>query len=98
MMVRFIEGLLRSIRFRRRWGDLAAAAEAAADGATADLDRRVRGRGRRRWPEAPPSVEHHPAAPRVPVPPEARRGTGGPRPGPPARVDAVRPPSIETAS
>jgi hypothetical protein len=37
-------GLMRvflgKIQYRRRWGRLAAAAEAAADSATADLDRR----------------------------------------------------------
>jgi hypothetical protein len=41
-------GLMRlflgKIQYRRRWGRLAAAAEAAADSATADLDHRERSR------------------------------------------------------
>jgi hypothetical protein len=64
MMFGLIERLLRAIRHRRRWGDLAAAAEAAADAATADLDRRVRRRSRRRRPDERPPAGR-PAAPRV---------------------------------
>jgi hypothetical protein len=70
MMFGLMKGRLRAIRYRRRWGDLAAAAEAAADGATADLDRRMRGRSRRRWPDGRPPAEP-PAAPRVRLPPGA---------------------------
>ncbi len=50
-------GLMRAflgrIRYRRRWGRLAAAAEAAADKATADLDRHQRGRRSRRGRRRP---------------------------------------------
>jgi len=68
MMLGLIRRFLRAIRHRRRWGELAAAAEAAADRATADLNRRVRiratsaGRTRDRSSNA---------APRIPLPPDA---------------------------
>jgi hypothetical protein len=45
---RLIGAFLGRIRYRRRWGQLAAAAEAAADKATADLNRRKGGRRARR--------------------------------------------------
>ena len=46
-MVGLIAKLLGTIRYRRRWRILAAAAEAAADKATMELDHHVRDRGRR---------------------------------------------------
>jgi hypothetical protein len=45
-MAGLIAKLLGAIRYRRRWRILAAAAEAAADKATMELDRQVRDRGR----------------------------------------------------
>jgi hypothetical protein len=54
---------LRKIRYRRRWRDLAAAARSAADEATADLDRRVRDRNRRRRPGERPAAERVPPRP-----------------------------------
>jgi hypothetical protein len=42
-MFGLMRAVLGRIRYRRRWGRLAAAAEAAADKATADFDRHERG-------------------------------------------------------
>ena len=60
-----IAEFLRKIRYRRRWRAVAAAARSAADEATADLDRRVRDRGRRPMPGERPAAERQ-AAERVP--------------------------------
>lgn len=65
VMFDLIKGLLRAIHYRQRWGGLAAA-KAAADAATADLDRRIRSRSRRRRPDKRPPAKR-PAAPRVPL-------------------------------
>jgi hypothetical protein len=54
----------RKIRYRRRWRAVAAA-RSAADEAMADLDRRVRDRGRRPMPGERPAAERQ-AAERVP--------------------------------
>jgi hypothetical protein len=70
MMFGLIKGLFRAIRYRRRWGKLAAIARTAADAATADLDRGPRIRRRhRRWPDERPPAER-PVAPRVPLSPQ----------------------------
>ncbi len=53
----WVAGILRTTRYRRRWHALAAAAQAAADDATADLDRRVRDRDRRCRPSQRPAAE-----------------------------------------
>jgi hypothetical protein len=60
-----IAEFLRKIRYRRRWRAVAAAARSAADEAMADLDRRVRDRGRRPMPGERPAAEWQ-AAERVP--------------------------------
>lgn len=52
-----ITKLFRVIRYRRRWHALAATAEAAADKATAELDRRVQDREHRRGSDQRPSVQ-----------------------------------------
>lgn len=62
---------LRRLRYRRRWGKVAAAAEAAANVATADLSRREReqhSQRRERPSHRPPSREMgaHPIAPPIP--------------------------------
>jgi hypothetical protein len=65
-------GLMRTflgrIRYRRRWGELAAAAEAAADKADADLDRHKRDRRSRRGQRRPHrsdarATDGHPTGP-----------------------------------
>lgn len=53
-MLGLVAEFLRVIRYRRRWHALAAAAQAAADNATADLDRRIRDQNRQRKPGASP--------------------------------------------
>jgi hypothetical protein len=65
-------GLMRvflgKIQYRRRWGRLAAAAEAAADSATADLDRRERSQDFR---HLHPQVKHVAASSRATEPQQA---------------------------
>ena len=64
-MVSLIAKLLGTIRYRRRWRILAAAAEAAADKATMELDHHVRDRGRRHGADRRPPLERS-SAPRIP--------------------------------
>jgi hypothetical protein len=64
-MAGLIAKLLGAVRYRRRWRALAAAAEAAADKATTELDLRVRDQGRRRRTDQRHSTER-PLAPQIP--------------------------------
>lgn len=64
-MAGLIAKLLGAIRYRRRWRILAAAAEAAANKATTELDRRVRDRGRRHRADQRPYAERS-RAPHIP--------------------------------
>ena len=63
-MVDLIAKLLSTIRYRRRWRILAAAAKAAADKASMELDQHVRDRGRRRCADRRPPLERS-SAPRI---------------------------------
>jgi hypothetical protein len=49
---RLLRAILGRLRYRRRWGSLAAAAAVAADSATAELGRHVRRRENRRGPRS----------------------------------------------
>lgn len=64
-MAGLIAKLLGTIRYRRRWRILAAAAEAAADKATTELDHHVRDRGRRHGAGQRPPPER-PSTARIP--------------------------------
>ncbi|CAA9214814.1 MAG: hypothetical protein AVDCRST_MAG08-341 [uncultured Acetobacteraceae bacterium] len=59
--------LFGKMRYRRRWGRLAAAAIAAADSATADLDRRRRSWSGKRQPAAQATDGRQGASPRFPA-------------------------------
>ncbi|MBV1796540.1 hypothetical protein [Siccirubricoccus sp. G192] len=59
---------LGKIQYRRRWGRLAAAAEAAADSATADLDHREQSRNFRHLHS---QIEHTAASSRAMEPQQA---------------------------
>lgn len=56
-MFRLMRTFLGKIRYRRRWGRLAAAAAAAADSATSDLNRREEGRRSRNGKPPPRQLD-----------------------------------------
>jgi hypothetical protein len=67
-MFELIRVFLGKIQYRRRWGRLAAAAEAAADRATANLDHRERSRNFRHLHS---QIEHAAASTRATEPQQA---------------------------